>query len=98
MVWKFAPGAKLIKTGEKQFLLEAPTGKVSLKLTDSWTVAEHFNPTAEQAAATGFTLPSLGNAPLLAVCSPAFRRLAVGPYLVLKGTAGWTYRCVFASE
>lgn len=96
--WKFAPGTKLVKVGEKHFIVETASGRVALKLTDSWTVVEFFSPTAEQARANGFALEALGNTPLQAVCSPNFRRLTAGPYLSLKGTAGWKYRCVFSGE
>ena len=57
---------------------------LAIKAGVDWKPERHYNPPAELAGKSAETAAKLGGVPLEAIVSPAFRRVATGPYLVLE--------------
>jgi len=85
--WQFAPGTVFERKEERTFVLQRAGTTLSIRVDETWSKVEPFIPTADQSLASGHTLHELGDVPIAAVCSPAFRRIEVGPYLLLEGQA-----------
>jgi len=86
--WQFAPSVSLEQVDERVFRLRRSGVTLVVLLNGGWSSVFWFQPDQCQQKARGTTLQDLGDVPLDAVCSPAFRRVAVGPYLLLTGKAG----------
>jgi hypothetical protein len=84
--WHFAPGTRLQRLAQRRFRLERDGVALDLGLDAAWSQVEI------RAAEPGWAAPA-GGAPAAGVCSPGFRRLAIGPQLVL--TAPGHSACVF---
>jgi hypothetical protein len=63
-----------------------------IQVDETWSKVEPFIPTADQSLASGHAFHQLGDVPIAAVCSAAFRRIEVGPYLLLEGQASKAVR------
>jgi hypothetical protein len=85
--WQFAPGTVLERREDRTLVVQREDSKLLIRVDETWTKVEPFIPTADQSLASGHTLHQLGDVPIAAVCSPAFRRIEVGPYLLLEGQA-----------
>jgi hypothetical protein len=95
--WQFAPGTSLARVGERAFRMDRAGVTLAVRLDEGWSSVVWFMPDERQQKATGTTLQGLGDVPLAAVCSPAFRRVAVGPYLLLTGKAQVAAATMFAA-
>ena len=85
--WQFAPGTVLERREERTFVLQREGVTLLIRVDETWSKVEPFIPTADQSLASGHTFHQLGDVPIAAVCSSAFRRIEVGPYLLLEGSA-----------
>jgi hypothetical protein len=84
--WKFAPDLKLQQAGPDEYTASDGIASVRLQLAGGWNATECYNPPAELGGKTAFTRKDLGNVPLDAIVSPAFRKVAVASYLVLESS------------
>ena len=75
--WQFAPGARLEATGERVFKLARQGVALMIQLDPAWDRIEAFNPSG----AVNDKMISDGTG----ACSPAFRKVMVGPQLRLTG-------------
>jgi Heparinase II/III-like protein/Heparinase II/III N-terminus len=85
--WQFAPGTVMEKRAERTFMTQRAGATLWVQVDETWSKVETFIPTVDQSLAIGHTIQQLGNVPIEAVCSPSFRRIEVGPYLLLEGQA-----------
>ena len=85
--WQFAPGTVVERRAERTFVLQRAGATLLIQVDETWSKVEPFIPTADQSLASGHAFHELGDVPIAAVCSPKFRRIEVGPYLLLEGSA-----------
>jgi hypothetical protein len=85
--WQFGPGTVLERKVDRTFVLQRAGVTLLIQVDETWSKVEPFIPTADQSLASGHAFHQLGDLPIAAVCSPAFRRIEVGPYLLLEGSA-----------
>jgi hypothetical protein len=74
--WQFAPAVRLERANEKSFLLHLGTTTFSLEFL-GWEQVESLCPAPGQVLEPGRTSPG--------VCSPAFRKTQLAPYVLLRG-------------
>jgi hypothetical protein len=85
--WKFAPDFSIKHLSPNEFSLSSAKCFVRLTASADWTGSRIFNPPDELRGQTATTMAALGSVPLQALVSPAFRSLAVAPYLALEGSS-----------
>ena len=93
--WQFAPGILLERTGPRAFQAKQAAETLTIQLDGDWTSVVWFMPNERLRTASGTKFQDLGDVPLEAVCSPAFRKVAVGPYLLLTGRGGMAAATTF---
>lgn len=84
--WKFAPEFTIANPASNTFQVGAGATVIRLSLGAGWKAARTFNPPPDLRATISPTLSGLGSVPVNAIVSPAFRALAVAPFLTLEGT------------
>jgi hypothetical protein len=95
--WHFAPGAVLEQVADRTFRIRRKGAVLVVRMDLGWSSVAAYMPEEGQRRAGGTTLRDLGDVPLDAVCSPAFRLVAVAPYLLLIGRAGVPAVTIFAA-
>jgi hypothetical protein len=78
LFWQFAPAVRLNPEGKAMFRISLPHARIQCLVDSRWEKIEYWSPkskTARPPASRG----------LRGFCSPAFRRVTTGPYLLLQG-------------
>jgi hypothetical protein len=88
--WQLPPKAVLTRASERCFLLKVGSADITIELSKSWTAITHGPaPVSRKPGAAGRDLRGF--------CSPAFRRVEAGPWLLLGAaeTASAPLRTIF---
>ena len=85
--WKFAPEFALKNLSPSELLASSADCSVRLSMSPEWTSHRIYNPQEELRGKTAATASALGSVPVQALVSPAFRSLAVAPYLALEASS-----------
>jgi hypothetical protein len=93
--WKFAPGLSLAESG-KTIRVGSAAGVVLLSPGETWTSRHLYNPPANLAGKITPEISNLSGVPLEAIVSPAFRALAVAPFMTLESDHAGPFELVIS--
>jgi hypothetical protein len=94
--WKFAPGV-VLQSIPGGFKAASQRSGICLR-TSTWIMTRSYNPPEEFRDKTAPFLAELGSVPVDAIVSPAFRSLAVAPYLAFEGAGAGPFELTISPE